>query len=174
MRQIILFITTSLDGYIARSNGAIDWLLTDQDYGYTEFLASIDTVLMGRKTFEQVLSFEGNYPYPDKKNYVFSNQAQFNPAPYATLIHENAKAFVEQLRQSEGGNIWLVGGAGLVHFFLTNQLLNEIRLFIHPLLLGSGISLFSEIPTTSLHLIESKSYSSGMVEMRYHLPYQRG
>jgi dihydrofolate reductase len=170
MRQIILFITTSLDGYIARPNGEIDWLLTDQDYGYTEFLASVDTVLMGRKTFEQVLTFEGGYPYPDKKNYVFSSQAQFNPAPHATLIHENARAFVEQLRQSEGANIWLVGGAGLVHFFLTHQFLDEIRLFIHPLLLGSGISLFGALPTTSLYLIESKSYDSGMVEMRYHLP----
>ena len=71
MRKIRLFIASSLDGYIGRQDGSIDWLFTDADYGYSDFLRSVETVLMGRKTYDKVLSF-GKYPYEDKKRYVFS------------------------------------------------------------------------------------------------------
>jgi dihydrofolate reductase len=72
MRKVKLFIASSLDGYIAREDGSIDWLYTDGDYGYMQFYNSVNTVLMGRKTYDQTLGFGIEYPYKDKKNYVFS------------------------------------------------------------------------------------------------------
>jgi len=84
MRRIILFIAASLDGHIARPSSEVDWLFTDQDYGYTEFLASVDTVLMGRKTYEQVLTF-GEFPYQEKQSYVFSRDPGFDASPHAEI-----------------------------------------------------------------------------------------
>ncbi len=109
MRKIVLFIASSLDGYIARSNGDIDWLFTDQNYGYTKFLDSIDTVLMGRKTYEQVLTF-GEYPYQEKKSYVFTKNLDFQATSDVEVV-TNLESFVNDLRLLDGKNIWLVGGA---------------------------------------------------------------
>ena len=161
MRRIILNIATSLDGYIARTSGEVDWLFTDQDYGYTDFLAGVDTLLMGRKTYEQVLTF-GEFPYQEKQNYIFSSKPDFDTSPYATAVCTDIKAFVEKLRQTDGKNIWLVGGAALIHPFLEYGLLDEVVLSIHPLLLGSGISLFqSGTPTQRLSFVACQSYDSG-------------
>lgn len=173
MRQIILFIAASLDGYIARPSGEVDWLFTDQDYGYTEFLASIDTVLMGRKTYEQVLTF-GEFPYLEKECYVFSSDLHFDAAPYAQTVRSDVKSFVEELRQAEGKNIWLVGGAALIQPFIELALLDEIVLSMHPILLGDGVPLFHKVtPTTSLTLTKSQSYESGLVQLTYHVGTSR-
>ncbi|XHX78098.1 MAG: dihydrofolate reductase family protein [Stenomitos frigidus ULC029] len=167
MRRIILFIAASLDGYIARSAGEVNWLFTDQDYGYAEFSASIDTVLMGRKTYEQVLTF-GEFPYQEKQSYVFSRDSSFNAAPYAKTVRTEVKAFVEALRQSDGRDIWLVGGAALIQPFIEYELLDELVLSTHPILLGSGIPLFSKTGlTTPLHCIASQCYDSGLVQSKY-------
>jgi dihydrofolate reductase len=109
MRQVKLFIATSPDGFIADKNGGIDWLFTDQDYGYADFYASIDTTLTGYKTYEDILGF-GEFPYPGKTNYVFSRhprQADNNPVRF---ISGEIAAFVQQLKQETGRDIWLVGG----------------------------------------------------------------
>ncbi|MBD2072746.1 dihydrofolate reductase [Phormidium sp. FACHB-592] len=167
MRRIILFIAASLDGYIARPSGEVDWLFTDQDYGYTEFLASVDTVLMGRKTYEQVLTF-GEFPYQEKQSYVFSRDPGFDASPHAETVRTDIKAFVETLRQSNGKDIWLVGGAALIYPFLKHELLDELILSVHPILLGSGIPLFSETDlTTPLQCLASHCYDSGLVQMKY-------
>ncbi|MBW4582165.1 MAG: dihydrofolate reductase family protein [Tildeniella nuda ZEHNDER 1965/U140] len=169
MRRIILFIAASLDGYIARPSGEVDWLFTDQDYGYTDFLANVDTVLMGRKTYEQVLSF-GEFPYQEKQSYVFSNNPDFDASPHAKTVRSDVKAFVEELRATGGKNIWLVGGAALIHPFLEHALLDELVLSVHPILLGSGIPLFHEAAiTTPLQFISSQSYDSGLVQLRYNV-----
>ena len=107
MRKIVLFIASSLDGYIARSNGDIDWLFTDQNYGYSKFLDSIDTVLMGRKTYEQVLTF-GEYPYQEKKSYVFTKNLDFKATSDVEVV-TNLEKFVNDLRLLEGKK-YLVGG----------------------------------------------------------------
>src|SRR5919199_5995017 len=96
MRKVVLFIASSLDGYIARPSGDIDWLFTDQDYGYSEFFASVDTVLMGRKTYEQVLTFD-EYPYQDVKSYVFSNNLNFQADKNVELVKEDSKNFIYNL-----------------------------------------------------------------------------
>jgi dihydrofolate reductase len=167
MRRLILYIATSLDGYIARTSGEVDWLFTDQDYGYTNFLAGVDTILMGRKTYEQVLTF-GEFPYQTKQNYIFSSNPNFDASPHAKTVRTDLKAFVEALRQTDGKNIWLVGGAALIHPFIEQGLLDEVVLSIHPILLGSGITLFqSGTPAQRLNLVTCQSYDSGLVQMTY-------
>ena len=167
MRRIILYIATSLDGYIARQSGEVDWLFTDQDYGYTNFLAGVDTLVMGRKTYEQVLTF-GEFPYQEKQNYIVSSKPDFDASPYAKTVRTEVKAFVETLQQTAGKNIWLVGGTGLIHSFLEHGLLDEITLSIHPLLLGGGIPLFQGgMPPQWLTFVTCQSYDSGLVQMTY-------
>jgi len=167
MRKVVLFIASSLDGYIARLSGDIDWLFTDQDYGYSEFFASVDTVLMGRKTYEQVLTF-GEYPYQGVKSYVFTKNPLFQAEKNVELVTEDTKKFVDNLRQVDGKNIWLVGGSQLTYDFMNNNLVDELIVSIHPIVLGEGISLFANQTTTqSLNLTKCQSYTSGLVQLSY-------
>ncbi len=165
MRKIVLYIASSLDGYIARSNGDIDWLFTDQNYGYTKFLDSIDTVLLGRKTYDQVLTF-GEYPYQEKKSYVFTKNRDFQATSDVEVV-THLESFVKDLRLLEGKNIWLVGGALLIRDFLNQNFVNEVILSVHPLILGDGIPLFANPNTTALQLTGCQTYSSGMVQLSY-------
>jgi dihydrofolate reductase len=178
MRKICLFIATSLDGYIARNSGEIDWLFTDQDYGYSEFFAQIDTVIMGRKTYEQVLSF-GEYPYAGKQSFVFSKTLQGKSSLakeasakqcYVEFVGANLVDFITTLRQSDGRDIWLVGGSEIVHFFMQNNFVDELIISIHPIVLGSGIPLFSHDLhfETLLELKQVKAFDSGLVQIAYH------
>ncbi len=167
MRKVVLFIASSLDGYIARPSGDIDWLFTDQDYGYSEFFASVDTVLLGRKTYEQVLTF-GEYPYEGVKSYVFTKNPLFQAENNVELVTEDTRKFIDNLRQADGKNIWLVGGSQLTYDFMNHNLVDELILSIHPIVLGEGIPLFAN-PTTpqSLHLTNCQTYSSGLVQLSY-------
>ncbi|HEY9612754.1 MAG TPA: dihydrofolate reductase family protein [Allocoleopsis sp.] len=169
MRKVVLFIASSLDGYIARPSGDIDWLFTDQDYGYSEFFASVDTVIMGRKTYEQVLTF-GEYPYQGVKSYVFTKNPYFQADNKVKLVKEDTKKFVDDLRQADGKNIWLVGGSRLTHDFMDKNLVDELILSIHPIVLGEGIPLFANpITPQSLNLIKCQTYNSGLVQLSYNI-----
>jgi dihydrofolate reductase len=167
MRKVVLFIASSLDGYIARPSGDIDWLFTDQDYGYSEFFASVDTVLLGRKTYEQVLTF-GEYPYEGVKSYVFTKNPLFQAENNVELVTEDIKKFINNLRQADGKNIWLVGGSQLTYDFMNKNLVDELILSIHPIVLGEGIPLFvnSTMPQF-LKLTKCQTYSSGLVQLSY-------
>ncbi len=167
MRKVVLFIASSLDGYIARPNGDIDWLFTDQNYDYTKFLDSIDTVLMGRKTYEQVLKL-GEYPYQEKKSYVFTKNLDFQATSDVEVVTE-LESFVNNLRLLNGKNIWLVGGSMLIRDFLNKNLVNEVILSVHPIILGEGIPLFANPNTTSLQLTGCQTYSSGLVQLSYNV-----
>ncbi len=142
MRQTILYIASSLDGYIAGPQNQLDFLFHDQDFGYEQFISTIDTTLMGYKTYEEVLSFDVPYPYPDKTNYVFSRQFRKADANPVQFIREEPAVFVKKLKNSPGGKIWLVGGSQLNGLLLATGLIDEIQLFIHPIALGQGIPLF--------------------------------
>lgn len=168
MRKIRLFIAASLDGYIARISGEVDWLFTDQDYGYTEFYNQVDTVLMGRKTYEQVRSF-GEYPYRGKQGFVFSQTRHGERDENVEFIGENLGEFVEKLRQSSGDDIWLVGGAEIIRYFIKHGFLDELILAIHPMFLGAGIPLILKDANleTKLKFKEVKTYDSGLLQVFY-------
>ncbi|MDH4164323.1 MAG: dihydrofolate reductase family protein [Nitrospirota bacterium] len=167
MRSLILYIATSLDGYIARADGSIDWLFSDQDYGYREFFAGVDTVVMGRKTYEQSLTF-GGYPYPGREGYVFSRQHAGRRDEHVAFIAESPDTFVSRLRQRQGKNIWLVGGAELVRAFMQENLIDAYVISVHPVVLGGGIPLFRPpLPTSWLTLVDSTTFDSGLVQVTY-------
>jgi len=138
MRKIKLFIA-SLDGYIATEDGSIDWLYTDSDYGYTQFYNSVDTILMGRKTYDKIIELAAEYPHKDKKNYVFSQKKSAGKRKGKEKDHNveiiaDIIDFVKiQLLQSQGKIIWLMGGADIISIFLNAGMLDEIILSIHPI-----------------------------------------
>lgn len=167
MRKVILFIANSLDGYIARRDGSIDWLYTDQDYGYGSFFASIDTVIMGRSTYEQSLSF-GEYPYPGTRAYIFSRTQTGAGDNEALFVAGAPELLVKALKNQSGKNIWLVGGGELVHAFLQQDLIDEFIISTHPLLLGDGIPLFPPaFDTLHLKLTNMTSFDTGLVQLSY-------
>jgi dihydrofolate reductase len=166
-RQIVLYIATSLDGFIAGKSGEIDWLFTDQDYGYAGFLDTIDVVIMGRKTYEQVLTF-GEYPYKGIEGYVFSRSRAGAKDENVTFVSAHLPRFVGSLRAKPGKDIWLAGGAEVVHAFMQHNLIDEYVLSIHPIILGSGIPLFKPPAlTTKLVFLKSRTFGSGLVQLTY-------
>ena len=165
MRKIILFIATSLDGFISGQNDEIDWLFHDQDYGYKAFYNSIDTVIMGRKTYDISLKLEKE-PFKENKIIVFSKKK--NVEYIQTPIQ-----FVKEIKKQKGKDIWLVGGSEIVSILLNNNLIDEMRIFIHPLILGKGKELFKDIKNKiKLELVQTKHYDSGLVEVSYIVKYQ--
>ncbi len=162
---MILFIASSLDGFIAGPRGEIDWLFHDADYGYRSFFASIDTVLMGRKTYDLSRSF-GDWPYPKKTVFVFSRKKQA-PDP-RVLFAKNPVATARKILRKKGKNVWIVGGSQIVTEFLNAGLVHEIVLSIHPLVLGKGIPLFSKIEKRhGFRLQKARGFPSGLVQLTY-------
>lgn len=170
-RRVRLFIASSLDGYIAGPKGGIDWLFHDQDYGYTEFAASVDTVLMGRRSYDASLAFEP-WPYPGMAAWVFTRHPEAFPRASddarVTFTARPPAEVVERIRKRKGKDLWLLGGGELVRAFLDAGLVDEIVLAIHPVVLGRGIPLFPEgTRRTSLRLAGSRAYDSGLVMLTY-------
>ena len=167
-RPVVLYIATSLDGYIADDRGGIDWLTEiagDGDYGYVDFLATVDAIVMGRTTYDQVLTF-GDWPYFGKKCYVFTSR-KAAPDPNVELVKGDVTAFVRRLRTTVSGSIWLVGGAGLADAFFKAKLVDKLVITVVPLLLGSGIPLFRNgSPRTPLRLMEARQYDE-LVQLHY-------
>ena len=166
MRPLVCFIATTLDGYIAGPAGEIDWLFTDQDYGYRQFFANVDTVVMGRKTHDLCLTF-GEYPYPGMPNYVWSHTRQ-GKDEHATFVSGDIAALLKALKRQEGKTIWLVGGSALVGEAIRHDLLDELIVSVHPIVLGDGVPLFPQgLPKTQFQLITSDAFASGLVQLTY-------
>lgn len=144
-RKITLYIAVSLDGFIARENGSVDWLdkfnSTEDDYGYVELIDSVDTVMMGATTYKQILGF-GDYPYKEKISYVLSRTLKSDKN--VTVVNENLKQFFKNLDPNKSQHIWLVGGANVVNQFLRLKLIDELIIATMPVILGSGIRLFDD------------------------------
>jgi dihydrofolate reductase len=171
MRKIVLQLAISLDGFIEGPNGEYDWCFTDQDYGMSEFFKRIDALFIGRKSYELMSGMEGDVMpgFPKLTEYVFSTTLT-QVKPGAVLINSDAENEVKKIRQEPGKDIWLFGGAGLTASLLKWRLIDEIILAVHPILLGSGKPLFSNISERiPLTLTASKPYSSGLVMLNYAL-----
>ena len=169
MRKVKLFIASSLDCYIAREDGGIDWLFTDDDYGYTKFYDSIDTIIVGRKSYAQSLTFD-DYPYEGKKVYVFTRKKvrRNNNEQDCEYIDTNIQDFVTNLTQLIGKDIWLLGGGEIVSVLLNAGLVDEIILSIHPIILGTGIPLLRNIQKeVNLKLENSLYFESGLTQLCY-------
>jgi dihydrofolate reductase len=166
MGKIILYIAASLDGYIARETGDVDWLPMNTDSGYDEFYKSIDTIIMGKKTYDQILTF-GEYPYKGKKSFVFSRDDSLTKdenVEFASNVEEFARKLASHHSKE---NIWLVGGSELFSAFLQHKLVNEVILSVIPIVLGNGISLFQNInQEVKLELMKTTKYC-GLVELHY-------
>ena len=164
--KVSCFIATSLDGYIAGPVGEIDWLFSDQDYGYTPFYASIDTVLLGRGTYETALSF-GDWPYKGKRAVVLTNRP-VNMVPDVDYRAGDVETLVEQLAHEGTRHLWLVGGGDVVGQFRKAGLVDEWIISIHPVLLGAGMPLFPHgLPRGSLELFRYEVFPSGLVQLCY-------
>jgi len=181
MRKIILWLGISLDGYIARKNGAVDWLSMDWDYDWTAFFKKIDVVLMGRKSWDVALAMSPkkkpkskvSNPYGNMETYVFSQTLQTSGVEGVEIVSDNLEEFIENLKKRDGKHIWLSGGGELAKSFLDKNLVDEIHLGITPHLLGSGLPLFHElVREIPLRLISCKTYKhkkeeNAMVELFY-------
>lgn len=178
MRKLILGLAVTLDGYIEGPNGEYDWCFTDQDYGLNEFYERIDAMFIGRKSYEMMqkhVSENGGEAVPGMpqlKEYVFSNTLK-EVKEGAVLVAGNSMLEAKRLKDLPGKDIWLFGGASLNESMMKTGLVDELWLSVHPILLGDGRLLFTaRNPRSKLILLESKTYETGLVSLRYHIEHQ--
>jgi len=177
-RNIILYIATSIDGFIADKNGGIEWLhdpdYEDQssDYGYDNLLGRIDTVIMGNETMNFVINAGVPYPYKDYKSYVITRNPEGKSHPHAEYISD-WQSTANDLRNAEGKDIWLVGGGQINTLFLEAGLIDEIILTMIPCVLGEGIPLFPAADgLKKFELLETKCFNNGMAQLHYKIKPQ--
>ncbi|MEX0967206.1 MAG: dihydrofolate reductase family protein [Bacteroidia bacterium] len=170
MRKLILYIASSLDGYIAQPNDDLSFLsLVEQegeDYGYHDFISSVDTVIMGRRTYDWVLD-HAEFPHKDKDAYIITRTPR--PDKGRTVFYTgNLTELVKRLKSEAGKNIFCDGGAEIVNELLKNELIDEFIISIIPFLAGEGIRLFKdERPAQKLKLKRVKTFDKGLVQMHY-------
>lgn len=174
--KISIYIATSLDGFIARPDGDIEWLFyfndpnDKEDYGYAEFMASIDSIVMGRKTLEKVLTFP-DWPY-EKPVIVFSNTLKVIPEKCEGKIEifsGTIEDLVTKLKEEKRERIYIDGGK-TIQTFIAGGYVSDLTLTRIPILIGSGIPLFGSIPKDiKLKHVITRSFSSGFVQSKYEL-----
>jgi dihydrofolate reductase len=167
MRKVILGLGISLDGYIARPDGAVDFLFMPKDYSMGPFFKSVDTALMGRKTYEVALKMGENFG-GSMFSYVFSRTLPSGERDGITFTSASPAALVGQLRRSRGKHIWLMGGGELVRDFLKADLVDELSIGVVPVLIGAGIPLFPPgFPQRNFALEKNKTFSQGLIALTY-------
>ncbi|MDO8736277.1 MAG: dihydrofolate reductase family protein [Thermoleophilia bacterium] len=172
MRKVLLNLTTSLDGFIADRNGGIDWLLPmpeEVPSDYHELMATVDTLVMGRVTYETSISLEGGVDiFEGKKVFVFTQRKDLKPLAGVAFIHESAEKTVTGLKEEDGGTIWLFGGGQLATALSDAGLIDEYLIAVQPILLGDGIPLWrTPHASTRLESTMARIWTDGLVEMRY-------
>ena len=186
MRKVTLGLANSLDYYIARKNGGADWLHWSKEVAAisARFMKTVDTILIGRKTYEVMLGF-GQTSYPGAKNYVFSRSKQKSTELKKALsskkkgiknveiITRDAAEFVRELKGKKGKGICLFGGGELAKSLFEADLIDEIVLNIHPVLLGSGIPLFHQMKMQiELELLNSTTLQGGYLVVTYRVKHR--
>lgn len=172
MRKIKLYIAASIDGYIARIDGDLDWLMEypinpETNYGYNDFYESVDTVIMGGQTYRDILNMDFVWPYKDKTTYVIIR----NPMGIKEnicYITENVIEKISNLRNEKGKDIWLVGGGKLITMLLNQNMIDEMIITTIPVILGQGIRLFPDNPKESQWKAHySTNYRNGVAQITY-------
>ena len=175
MRKVIYYVGVSLDGCLASADGSFEWLnrasakaeAAGEDFGMAELFARIDTVVMGRKTYEVMLKF-GPGGYPKVKNLVFSRTLPPSTHKGVEVIAADAAPLVAELKKSPGKDIYLCGGGQLAQSLLRHGLVDEIQMGVVPVLVGDGLPCFpAGFPETELDLVECKQYKGGIVGLTY-------
>lgn len=171
VRKVILYIATSLDGYIAKPNDDLDFLSIVQqegeDYGYTDFIKSVDTVILGRKTYDWVMTQVSEFPHADKNTFVITR----TPKPsigktnfYTGKLNE----LINRLKADSGENIFIDGGAEIVNELLKDNLIDEFIISVIPILVGNGTKLFKDgRPEQKLELLSTKQFKKGLTQLHY-------
>ena len=159
-------LAVSLDGYIAGPNGEYDWCFTDDDYGMTDFFKSVDAILMGGKSYR--IAVADGEPYPGFTTYVFSRTEKKISYENVILVSEDMVEFVRTLKQKKGKNIWLFGGSEIIQQLLQENLVDEMMISVHPILLGGGVPLFRQLDERKkFHLSDTITYPTGLVQLIY-------
>jgi dihydrofolate reductase len=169
MRKIVLGLGISLDGYIARPNGDVDFLFMPKDYSMGPFFATIDAAIMGRKTLDVALRM-GSNSFKDSKMATYVMSRTKPPGERDGLIYTNQSpaTLVAEIRKRPGKNIWMMGGGELAREFLKEDLVDELYIGVVPVLIGEGIPLFPPgFPQREFTLLENKTFSKGMIALKY-------
>jgi len=171
IRKLILYIAMSLDGFIAKRDGDISFLSQvekeGEDYGYSNFIETIDTVILGRKTYDKILSMGIDWPYGDRKVYVLTRTSKAGSGNIQ-FYSGSLPDLISSLKNQEGKNIYCDGGAETIHQLLQLDMIDELIISIIPVLLGDGIRLFQGgIQEQKLQLINVKSFGKGLVQIHY-------
>ena len=173
MRKISLFIAMSLDGYIAKPNDDLSFLKLvekeGEDYGYAEFTANIDTVIIGRKTYDFVVKEIGTSHYDNGNRDVYVITRTQKPKIGRTIFYTaGLTELVKRLRSEKGKNIYCDGGAEIINELLRHSLIDEFIISVIPILLGNGTRLFMDgRPEQALEFISSQSFDTGLAQLRY-------
>ena len=173
MRKLSLFIATSLDGYIAKPNDDLSFLKSvekeGEDYGYAEFTANIDTIILGRKTYDYVLKQIGSSHYDNGKRNVFVITRTEKPSIGTTTFYTgNLTELIQRLKSESGKNIYCDGGAEIINELSKNDLIDEFIISVIPILVGNGIRLFKDgRPEQQLELLNTKTFDTGLTQLHY-------
>ncbi|MDO6602062.1 dihydrofolate reductase family protein [Arenibacter palladensis] len=173
MRKLSLFIATSLDGYIAKPNDDLSFLKLvekeGEDYGYSEFTANIDTIILGRKTYDYVLKEIGSTHYDNGQRDVYVITRTERPQIGRTTFYTgNLTELVQQLKSKDGLNIYCDGGAEIIHELLQHNLIDEFIISVIPILVGNGTRLFRDCrPEQQLEFVSAKSFDTGLTQLYY-------
>jgi len=172
-RKVILYIATSLDGYIAQPNDDLSFLSIVQkdgeDYGYADFVNSVDTVILGRKTYDWVMTQVSEFPHADKNSFVITRTPR--PSIGKTNFYTGKlQDLIIKLKAELGKNIFIDGGAELVNELLKENLIDEFIISVIPILVGNGTKLFKDgRPEQKLQLLSTKKFDKGLAQLHYKL-----
>jgi dihydrofolate reductase len=179
-RKIIVHIAISADGFIARPDGDVAWLdrpRPKDNYGYSAFFKSIDTILWGYKTYAKGLEMGMGTRRkaagfgPKTRNYVFSRQPREAPLPTFEFVNEPIRPFAQRLRSQPGKNIWMMGGGEIIASFLDAGEIDEFRIHVIPIFIGEGIPLMQpRHRLVRLKLLSAKAFPDGVVLLHYRAP----
>ncbi|MDT3695363.1 MAG: dihydrofolate reductase family protein [Ignavibacterium sp.] len=170
-RKVILYIAASLDGYIAKPNDDLSFLSIVQqdgeDYGYADFVKSVDTVILGRRTYDWVMTQVSEYPHSDKNSFIITRTARPSIGKI-NFYTGKLPALISKLKAESGKNIFIDGGAEVVNELLKENLIDEFIISIIPVLVGSGIKLFKDgRKEQRLELVSIKKFEKGLAQLHY-------